>query len=75
MSMSKKDFIALGNAIREHNAGKRRIFGANAERMCFNQEQVDSLADFCQSQNPNFMRDRWLAYIAGEVGSNGGKVK
>ena len=70
--MTKKHFIALANAIREHNTVKRNVFGKNAERMCFNVEQLDALADFCQSQNPNFNRERWLSYIAGEFGPNGG---
>ena len=29
-------------------------------------------ADFCQRQNGNFKRDRWLSYIAGDCGPNGG---
>ena len=33
------------------------------------------LADFCAAQNPAFNRERWLAYIAGDCGSNGGKRK
>jgi hypothetical protein len=33
---------------------------------------INHLADFCQSQNPNFNRDRWLGYIAGTNGKNGG---
>jgi hypothetical protein len=74
MSMSKKDFVALADTIREHNEMKRRVFGVNAERMCFNVEQIDALADFCRSQNGNFMRERWLDYITGKCGKNGGKV-
>jgi hypothetical protein len=35
----------------------------------------DALADFCASQNSRFDRERWLGYIAGECGPNGGKVK
>jgi hypothetical protein len=65
--MSKKDFIALADAIREHNAD-----------YCddqFTEAQIDSLANFCRSQNYHFMRDRWLSYIAGECGPNGGTIK
>lgn len=36
---------------------------------------VESLADFCEKQNPRFDRVRWLGYIAGTNGANGGKVK
>ena len=70
--MTKRHFIALAETIKAHNEGKRRVFGKNAERMCFNAEQQDALADFCQAQNPNFNRERWLSYIAGECGPNGG---
>ena len=67
--MSKKDFIALANAIREHNAKD----GAGFCR--FTVGQVQTLADFCENQNPLFKRDRWLDYIAGKCGPNGGSVK
>ena len=72
MTMTKKTFIALADSIREHNRIKRNVFGANAERMCFNIEQVEALADFCQWQNSNFNRDRFLGYIAGTNGPSGG---
>ena len=62
MSMSKKDFIALADAI---NAVEN-------DDDWFSSRQLNILADFCQSQNPNFMRERWLDYIAGECGPNGG---
>lgn len=75
MSMSKQDFIALADAIKVHNAIKRDVWGKNAERMCFNVEQIEALADFCREQNPNFMRERWLDYIAGKCGKNGGAIK
>ena len=60
--MSKKPFIALANLIR-------------ARPHCFSELAVERPADFCQDQNPRFMRIRWLDYIRGECGSNGGKVK
>lgn len=68
MSMSKKDFIALADAIKENN----RFDGPGTLRGMFSDEQLNVLADFCQSQNSNFKRDRWLSYIAGECGPNGG---
>lgn len=64
--MSKKDFIALADAIRRHN--KANPF----DRFEFTKDQIDTLADFCQSQNPNFNRERWLGYIAGTNGPSGG---
>jgi hypothetical protein len=64
--MTKKHFIALADAI--------RVF-READARAFNKEQLEVIADFCQSQNPRFNRERWLAYIAGECGPNGGKVR
>lgn len=60
--MSKKDFIALADVIRE----RREHFSTRA---------IEALAGFCASQNPRFLRERWLAYIEGECGPSGGKVK
>ncbi len=68
MAMSKKDFIALADAIRQHN---RFEHGLDV----FNEKHISVLADFCQSQNPRFMRERWLGYIDGENGKNGGTIK
>jgi len=65
MAMSKKDFIALADAIRNVNE-------YSDVQHHFNGTQLDVLADFCKSQNSNFMRDRWLDYIAGKCGPNGG---
>lgn len=64
--MSKKDFIELALIVR--NAHMR---GAKP----FSPDQVALLADFCQAQNPNFKRERWLDFIDGKVGPNGGPVK
>jgi hypothetical protein len=61
--MSKKDFIALADAIREHNRTGNE----------FSPSQLATLASFCHQQNPEFKRDRWLDYIAGLCGQNGGK--
>ena len=62
--MTKKNFIALADAVRN-----------GTELIALTQPQVEALADFCQSQNPNFNRERWLGYIAGANGENGGKVR
>jgi len=68
--MSKKDFIALADAIREHN----RCVDAGANETAFTPDQLDTIARFCRGQNYNFMRERWLDYIAGKCGKNGGKI-
>ena len=64
--MGKKQFIALADVIRNHNS-------ANPfDKFEFTNDQIRALADFCESQNPNFNRDRWLDYIAGKCGPSGG---
>lgn len=68
--MTKKHFIALADMIREHNncaATKDGIFDK------FTEMQLIALAEFCRDSNPRFNRSRWLAYIAGECGPNGGR--
>ena len=60
--MSKKHFIALADAIKNGTA-----------LITLTQVQIEALADFCRAQNSNFNRDRWLGYIAGTNGKNGGK--
>jgi hypothetical protein len=71
MSMSKKDFIALADTIKEHD---RFVARGSAEQV-FTPDQLNALAHFCKLQNPNFMRERWLGYINGKNGSNGSPIK
>ena len=66
MSMSKQDFIALADAIREHN---------RCEGEPFDEHQLETLATFCRRQNHAFKYERWMDYIKGECGPNGGAVK
>ena len=64
--MTKKHFIALA----------KWIIGANEDsRAGFDENQVFSLALFCETQNPRFNRERWLDYIAGKCGPSGGRIK
>jgi len=67
--MTKKYFISLANAIRGHN----RSVGNTLQ--LFNPSHLDALADFCASQNPAFNRERWMRYVNGECGPNGGCIK
>ena len=67
--MSKKQFISLADAIRTHNAAVK----AGHSQSAFDGEHLSTLADFCKSTNPAFMRSRWLDYIDGKCGANGGK--
>lgn len=62
--MTKKHFIALADHVRIYNK-----FAVHP----FNEPQLHELADFCKSQNGQFNRERWLDYIAGKCGPNGGK--
>lgn len=73
--MSKKHFIALADAIREYNRQAFKPGTNTVSPLQFGHTQLLALADFCQAQNGQFKRDRWLGYIAGECGPNGGKVK
>ena len=73
--MSKQDFVALADAIREYNA---QAFpgGTNiASSIQFTHTQLLCLAAFCQSRNSVFMKERWMDYIDGKCGPNGGKIK
>src|SRR5437764_11277310 len=67
IAMSKKQFVALADSIREHN----RLAQFNGESV-FTLDQLAALARFCASVNPRFKRERWLDYIAGRCGPNGG---
>lgn len=71
--MTKKHFIQLADAIREHNRLLSHITGGGVDK--FSQSHLDALADFCRSQNSAFMRERWMDYIAGECGPSGGAIK
>ena len=64
--MTKNHFIALADAIRDHNEYE--------SPPTFGDGHLEVLADFCASQNPAFNRQRWLDYVAGKCGPNGGKI-
>jgi hypothetical protein len=68
--MTKKHFIALADYIKAENQSSN-LCGIS---LPFRPRTIYALADFCESQNPNFNRERWLAYISGECGPNGGEV-
>ena len=61
--MTKKDFVALAGALRIHN---READG----RTEFTPDHLQVLADFYASQIPNFNRERWIDYVAGECGQS-----
>ncbi len=68
--MTKKDFIALADAIRDHNAQRPCNVGPP-----FDAHHLDVLAAFCRCCNPRFNRGRWLSYIRGECGPSGGAIR
>lgn len=73
--MTKKHFISLADTIKAHNSPSWLDRDA-LERLGltpFTPDQLQTLADFCATQNPNFNRGRWLDYIAGKCGKNGGR--
>ena len=63
--MTKKHFIALADA----------IVSGTKTGVPFDERHIMQLADFCEAQNPNFNRSRWVDYVHGKCGKNGGKVK
>lgn len=67
--MSKKDFIALADAIRFHNE-----FYNNTDVQTLTDAQIQTLASFCQTTNERFIRGRWIDYVFGKCGKNSGKV-
>jgi hypothetical protein len=57
--MTKQHFIALADAIREHNrrAELHSLAQPGSElNSPFTASQIDTLAEFCRAQNPRFMR-------------------
>lgn len=84
--MSKKHFIALADHIRLAGHLPGRV---DTILECYDIPEgekpglkdlilrtvADELADFCRSQNGRFDRERWLGYINGECGPNGGTVR
>ena len=73
--MTKKHFIALADTIQEHNQLECQSILSASGRHKFDSLHIETLASFCQSQNSQFNRERWLGYIAGTCGSNGGTIK
>jgi len=64
-TMTKRDFIAMADYLRD------------CQPYCqpFTPEQIEHLANFCHSRNAAFKCERWLAYIAGTCGPNGGSIR
>lgn len=74
--MTQKHFIALADTFRTCKPNPAAM-GSGAYIDALTQWAIDRnyVADFCAIQNPNFDRQRWLDYIDGKCGPNGGKLK
>ncbi len=70
--MTKQDFIGLADAIRPVLEGPIMVHETGKPTRTIQQDLVNAVADFCQHANPKFKRERWLAYVAGKSGVNGG---
>ena len=68
--MTKKHFIQLADMIRERNYLPNGVPTNHEERV--QGYVIEMLAGFCESVNPEFKRDRWIDYIEGKCGPNGG---
>jgi hypothetical protein len=74
--MSKKDFIALADALRNAYAQANLRAGRTGEDMHAGVTFAQNfIVNVLAESNPRFKRDRWLSYIAGECGPNGGTIK
>ena len=77
--MTKKHFIALADTIREFNStafwGTDENGVHGKQNIPIQGDTLNVLADFCQAQNPRFNRERWLGYVQGENGKNGGAIR
>ena len=65
--MTKQDFVGLADAIRPWYEEGGAEWNADAHGAI-----LAALVDFCERANPKFKRERWLEYVAGKVGVNGG---
>ena len=72
--MTKKHFIALADAIRKHQ-NHADPDTCMTGWTTLTSDQIEMLADFCAAQNDQFNRERWLGYIAGSNGKNGGRCQ
>jgi len=65
--MTKKHFIALADTLRIELKGE--LHPEDFQMVC------NCLSGFCKSQNSSFKQERWIGYINGWCGPNGGRIK
>ena len=66
--IASEKFIELANCLRKTKPGASETISSN---QWF--RDVIAIADVCAADNPRFNRQRWLDYINGECGPNGGR--
>jgi len=76
--MTKKHFIAMADAMRE---ASRKVWQLHRDGVLTEEQAAlvvtcyeTELADFCKQENGAFNRHRWMGYIHGECGPNGGAI-
>lgn len=67
--MTKKDFIALADAFR----ASKPLAGDDPGYQW--EYDLKAVANVLAASNPRFNRERWLGYVYGTCGPNGGTVK
>lgn len=79
--MTKKHFIELADIIKNikptiDTSSNGNFVVPSTYQFALNQWEKNILkfADFCKAQNVNFNRERWISYIKGECGVNGGRI-
>jgi hypothetical protein len=76
--MTKKHFIALADTWRSGLQRGTLRWGLTEEESrgydLGKESALDTICEFCRSQNHAFMEDRFRAYINGECGPSGGKL-
>ena len=69
MGMTKKTFIQLADTLRATRPRGTLFTPIQLEQW---EAQVKATADMCEQANPQFKRQRWLDYVYGRAGVNGG---
>lgn len=68
--MTKKHFIKIADKLRESKPSDK-----DTAKLTQWLEDREIIADYFAAVNPRFNRERWLDYIDGKCGPNGGRVK